>query len=189
MKRILLLTLIAVAAAWPAMSATVSGIQIADSVALGGQTLVLNGAGKRTRFFFNVYVAGLYLPSKTADARQVLSMNGPKRMSMTLMRHLSAAELSDALREGIGRNSTPAELSGIQSQLDTLIATMTAIGGANSGDLLTIDFLADGATQVGLNGLARGKPIPGGDFQRALLNVWLGQNPVQDSLKTALLGG
>jgi len=40
-----------------------------------------------------------------------------------------------------------------------------------------------------LNGRQIGAPIPGADFYRALLRVWLGDKPVQDDLKHALLGG
>ena len=32
------------------------------------------------------------------------------------------------------------------------------------------------------------KPIAGEDFYRALLRIWLGEHPVQDNLKKALLG-
>jgi hypothetical protein len=37
-------------------------------------------------------------------------------------------------------------------------------------------------------GQQRGKDIPGEDFYRALLRIWLGEKPVQDDLKQALLG-
>jgi len=81
-----------------------------------------------------------------------------------------------------------AELEVIEAQLDALVGTMNAIGSAAKGDLLTIDFLADGTTRVAINGQPRGQPIPGADFQRALLKVWLGAKPVQGDLKKALLG-
>jgi hypothetical protein len=66
---------------------------------------------------------------------------------------------------------------------------MRAIGGAKKGDVVAIDFLADGSTAVALNGKPQGKPIAGADFQRALLAVWLGGKPVQADLKKAMLGG
>ena len=37
-------------------------------------------------------------------------------------------------------------------------------------------------------GIAAGTPIAGEDFYRALLRIWLGDNPVQADLKKALLG-
>jgi len=180
--------LIYLAMSLAARAATVAGVDLADTVKLGASTLVLNGAGKREKFVFDVYVAGLYLQTHEADAAQVLGDAGPKRITMTLLRNLSAEQLSDALREGIGQNSTPAEVVALQPQVDALIAIMTAIGTAHKGDVITIDFLTDGSTVVGIGGEARGKPIPGAAFQHALLAVWLGQKPVQADLKEALLG-
>ncbi len=167
---------------------TVAGVDIADTAEVGTATLVLNGAGKREKFVFDVYVAALYLQTHEREAAQVLGDAGPKRISMTLLRNLSPEQLSDALREGIALNATPAEVSALQPQVDSLIAIMTAIGPVHKGDVLTIDFLTDGSTAVGIGGQARGKPIPGVNFQRALLAVWLGQKPVQADLKDALLG-
>ena len=187
MKHFLAGSLLICAVAATAHAATVDGIGVADSVPLGGTMLVLNGAGRRTKYFFNVYVAALYLRAHSHRAADVLADPGPKRLSMTLMRHLSAGQLIDALREGLAHNSTPAELERVRAQIDALAATMAAIGGAGTGDVLTIDFLPDGSTQVGRNGRPQGGPIAGRDFQRALLRVWLGPHPVQADLKDELL--
>jgi len=178
----------AAAAANATSTVTVAGVEIARTAQVGASTLMLNGAGKRTRFFFDVYVAGLYLSAQLGDAAGILGDPGPKRISMTLMRNLSAEQLSDALREGISLNSSPAELASLSAQIEALVGTMNLIGSAAKGDLLTIDFLADGTTRVAINGQPRGNPIPGADFQRALLKVWLGAKPVQADLKKALLG-
>jgi len=40
-----------------------------------------------------------------------------------------------------------------------------------------------------VGGKPAGSPIPGEDFYRALLRIWLGDNPVQEDLKKALRGG
>jgi hypothetical protein len=39
-----------------------------------------------------------------------------------------------------------------------------------------------------LNGAARGKPIQGEDFYRALMRIWLGDKPVDGDLKQGMLG-
>ena len=176
------------AAAAAAATETVAGVEIERTARVGASTLVLNGAGKRTKFFFDVYVAGLYLSAHLGDAAGILGDPGPKRLSMTLMRNLSAEQLSDALREGISLNSSPAELASLSAQVEALVGTMNLIGSAAKGEVLAIDFLADGTTRVAINGQPRGNPIPGADFQRALLKVWLGAKPVQADLKKALLG-
>ena len=170
-------------------AATVDQVGVADTANVGGIPLVLNGAGLRTWFFFHVYVGALYLRAHTTSAAQALADPGPKRLSMTLTRSLSADELVDALREGIARNASPAERARIAPQLDALVATMRAIGGAKEGDRIAIDFLPDGTTRITLDGRSQGRPIAGRRFQHDLLAVWLGPNPVQTDLKRALLGG
>ena len=189
MQRLLLMMLVAGAALRPAVSATVDGINVADRVQSGGTTLVLNGAGTRTRFFFKFYIAALYLPSRISSAAAILADTGPKRVTLTMMRHLSSGQFVGALHEAIARNSTPAEIAKMKPQIDALMTAMTAAGAINEGDFLTIDFLQDGTTLVGRNGRTQGAPIAGRDFQRALLKVWIGPIPAQADLKVKMLGG
>jgi long-chain acyl-CoA synthetase len=181
--------LVALAAANSVVAAEVAGVKIPDVAMVGGKTLLLNGAGKRVKIIFDVYVGALYLSERSRDGAAVLGSTAPKRMSLTLLRNLSAEQLSDALQEGIRLNAGAAELERIKAPVATLVATMQAIGKADKGNVLTIDFLPDGGTQVALNGEPKGKPIAGAEFQRALLKVWLGAKPVQADLKESLLGG
>jgi long-chain acyl-CoA synthetase len=188
MKRTLLAAVLALAVG-TAAAAEIAGVRVEDTAKVGGTDLVLNGAGKRTKLMFDVYVAALYLPAKKAAAADVLASPAPSRVSLTLMRDITADQLVEALVDGVKANTTPGELEKIKPQLDSLESTMRAIGGAKKGDVVTMDFLADGGTAVALNGKPQGKPIAGADFQRALLAVWLGGKPVQADLKKAMLGG
>ena len=43
----------------PALAAEVAGVKLDDKMSVGGQELVLNGAGIRTKAFFKVYVGSL----------------------------------------------------------------------------------------------------------------------------------
>ena len=43
-------------------------------------------------------------------------------------------------------------------------------------------------TQVLIDGKPAARPIAGEDFYRALLRIWLGDQPVQEDLKKSLLG-
>jgi hypothetical protein len=171
-------------------AAEVSGVKLEDKLRLGaaGPELVLNGAGLRTRFFVKVYAAGLYLVERKAATADVLALGGPKRVAMHMVRDLSAQQLVDALNEGVAKNNPPAEVEKLKPQLAELTGIMTALGEAKKGDVVTLDFLPDAGTRVTVNGQEKGKPIPGGELYRALLRVWLGDDPVQDDLKKALLG-
>lgn len=173
-----------------AVAAEVAGVKLEDKVSIqpGGPELVLNGAGLRTRAIFKVYVAGLYLPEKKAAAADAIAAPGPKRVSMTLMRDLKAEDLVKALNEGMEKNNSPADMAKLKSQVGELTQIMSSLGEARKGDVIALDFLPETGTRVSVNGEARGKPIAGADFYRALLRVWLGDNPVEDSLKKAMLG-
>jgi long-chain acyl-CoA synthetase len=153
---------------------------------VGGQDLVLNGAGIRTRAVFKVYVGSLYLPAKATDLAAVLA-KGPRRIQMNLLRDLAADQLVDALNDGMKDNSTAAEMAALKAQQDQLTSIMKAFGEAKEGSVVTLDFV-DGATLVGFNGAVKGT-IPGESFNRALTKIWLGDKPVQADLKKAMLGG
>ena len=165
-------------------------MQLEDRIAPGasGQELLLNGAGLRTRFFFDVYVAGLYLAQKQTAAAEAIALPGAKRVALRLLRNVSAKTLLDALNEGMQANNSAAELEALKTQLGELAALMNAIGEAKKGDSVALDFDPQSGTRVSLNGKELGKPIAGAEFYRALLRVWLGDKPVQDSLKRGLLG-
>jgi len=173
-----------------AHSAEVGGVKLEDKLQLapGGPELVLNGAGIRTRVIFKVYVAGLYLTEKKQSPADVLALGGPKRVAMTMLRDLSAQQLSEALAEGIRNNTSAAEQEALKPRIDELIGIMNALGEAKKGDAILLDFVPDAGTSVVLNGQVRGKPIAGEDFYRALLRIWLGDKPVDADLKKGLLG-
>ncbi|HEX6828471.1 MAG TPA: chalcone isomerase family protein [Burkholderiales bacterium] len=178
------------AAIGSAAAAEVAGVKLEDRATLqaGGPELVLNGAGVRTRFVIKVYVAGLYLGERKTAAADAIALGGPKRVSMTMLRELKADQLVNALNEGMEKNNPPVEMAKLKPQVGELTQIMTSLGEAKKGDVIALDFLPETGTRVALNGEARGKPIAGADFYRALLRVWLGDNPVEESLKKALLG-
>lgn len=179
-----LLALLAV----PAFAAEVAGVKVDDRIRLESAELVLNGAGLRTKAFFKVYVAGLYLAAKRTSAADVLALPGAKRVTMRMMRDLSAKQLTDALDEGFRDNTPPAEQEPLKGRLAELTAIMGALQSAKEGDVIALDWVPGSGTRVVLNGEPRGKAIAGEDFYRALLRIWLGDNPVSGSLKRALLG-
>lgn len=171
-----------------ASAAEVSGIKLAERTSVGASHLVLNGAGLRKRAFFRVYVAALYLTDKRTSTQGVLALGGPKRVSITLMRNLSARELVDALQNGIRDNSSAAEQQAVKGRIDGLVANLLAVQEGRRGDVITVDWIPVTGTQVLLNGEVKGHAIPGEDLYRALLKVWLGDHPTSTGLKKALLG-
>jgi hypothetical protein len=81
-------------------AADIGGVRVEDKASVGGQELVLNGAGVRKKVVFHVYVASLYLPQKAADLGGVLA-KGPRRIQLDMLRTLSADALIEALDDGL----------------------------------------------------------------------------------------
>ncbi|MGA8006615.1 MAG: chalcone isomerase family protein [Burkholderiales bacterium] len=184
----LLLAVVALAAALPAAAAEVAGVKFADQIEAGGKQLVLNGAGLRRKFIFKVYAMALYVPARTADAAAAIDARGPKRVEIAMLRDVDAKTFSDALREGIEANHSEAEVKAIEPQIGQLEAVMQRVGTAKEGMRIMLDWAPGTGTQVSIDGAPADAPIPGEDFYRALLRIWLGPHAVQSDLKRALLG-
>lgn len=167
-------------------AAEVAGVKIEERIKLGSADLVLNGAGLRSKVFIKVYIGALYVTQKASTAAILLDTSSPRRMSLRLLRDLDADALYGALRDGLKDNNSEAELLALKAPVDQFADLMKKIGNARSGDTVAIDFTSDGVG-VSLNGEARGK-VSSAPFARTLLKVWLGDNPVDASLKKALLG-
>jgi len=80
-------------------------------------------------------------------------------------------------------------MKSLAPRIAQLVAIMAEMKVAKEGMAITLDWIPDSGTQVTVAGKSSGKPIEGEDFYRGLLRIWLGEKPVQDDLKKALLGG
>ena len=163
----------------------IKGVKVDEKVQVGGNTLVLNGAGIRTKMVFKVYVAALYLTQKQTDANAVISDTGNKRVSMHFLRELDAETLLKGMNEGFADNNDAAEMSAIEPQMKQFRDMMTSAKEVKKGDVIVLDFTSAG-TQVNINGRSLGV-VEGEAFNQALLRVWLGSNPVDAPLKKAML--
>jgi len=65
---------------------------------------------------------------------------------------------------------------------------MLKAGDAQKGAVIQLDYVPGQGTHITLSGKALGPDIAGEDFYRALLKIWLGDNPSDNSLKRDLLG-
>jgi len=173
-----------------AVAAEVEGVRLPDTVRLseGGPELLLNGAGVRTRVFFRVYIGALYLQQKTGSASSAIADSGAKRIEMHVLRDITADQFYSSLNDGLKANHAPAELAKIEPQLKQLEAIFQAVKATRDGDVIRLDYVPSAGTRVTVNGENKGI-VPGEEFNRSLLRVWLGSQPVDAALKKAMLGG
>ncbi|MDQ6996423.1 MAG: chalcone isomerase family protein [Mariprofundus sp.] len=171
----------------PALSQAleIEGVTLPDTIQLQGKTLQLNGAGIRTKFFFDIYVGGLYLEQHASQAKTILADTGNKRITMNfLYGEVDKEKLTDGWEEGFEKNQSPKHLQNLKDRLNRFNQMFTS---ARRGDSVVFDFFSDGSTHVSFNGSEKGS-IEGLDFQQALLAVWLGKKPADNDLKKAMLG-
>lgn len=172
-------------------AAELEGVNLDDHVRVDGHEIQLNGIAVRTRYqFFKVYVAGLYLPQKTSAAQTAIDSPGAKRISLTMLRSADANEFVASIDHGLRANNTAAELAAAKPQVDALYEKIRAVKDANKGMRIVLDYSPSStSTTLFVDGAAQGGPMTGEAFYRALLRIWLGEKPVQEDLKKALLGG
>lgn len=186
MKR-LITTVLAALSVSLAFAVEVEGVNFDDKIKVGSSDLVLNGTGVRSKFGKR-YVAALYVPAKSADANTILSAKGAKRVLLHLLKDGDGKTFAKAFAGGIDDNTTGADLTAVQDRAKVFSETIVSLGDVKEGSKIAIDFVPEKGTQVSINGKPQGKEIPGEDFYKALLKVWLGEDPVQKDLKAGLLG-
>ena len=163
----------------------VAGVDVPQSVTIENKALVLNGAGIRKKFFFKIYVGALYLPVKHTTVNSILNDAGGKRIVMSfLYKEVTAEDLVNGWNDGFTGNSSAKELKALQERINQFNSLFTTV---HTGDEIRLDYLPGKGTQVSLNGTLKGS-VPGEDFSKALLKIWLGSKPADKGLKKAWLG-
>ena len=164
-----------------------AGVDIAQQASMSGlqKPLQLNGAGVRTKFFFKIYIGALYLPEKQKNANLILKSETPNRILMHFIYdEVSKEKLVNAWQEGFENNTEKAEFKELKDRLAKFNNMFSSV---HAGDVVLLDYLPGKGTFVSIKGVDKGV-IKGADFNRALLAVWLGDDPVTEDLKEAMLG-
>jgi len=164
-------------------AADLAGVTMPDTAQVGSTTLVLNGLGLRTKIVVKVYVAGLYLPRKSADASGIIMADAPKRLVMQFVRGVSKNQLTDAFNESFNDNAREARKA-VGADIDRFLAALEPV---KDGDQMIFTYIPDAGTTFAINGKEK-LTIPGLSFSQALFSVWLGPKPPTAGLKKGLLG-
>lgn len=162
----------------------VAGVQIDDGLMLVDKKLSLNGAGIRTKFVFDIYVAAFYTVDSVSKISDI-NMTQPMRMAMHFVYdEVSKEKLTDAWDDGFEDNISSSELAKLKDRIQSFNALFETV---KKGDVILLDYLPVTGTTVTINSQQKGI-VQGSDFYLALLMIWLGEDPVGDDLKDALLG-
>jgi hypothetical protein len=105
-----------------------------------------------------------------------------------LQDEITAEQLIAALHDGLAANNQPPELAPLERRIRDLAGIIRQVGKVSQGGTILLDYLPGIGTRFTINGIPR-LTIPGEDFNKAMLRIWLGDRPVDGRLKTALLAG
>ncbi|RME24697.1 MAG: hypothetical protein D6798_10625 [Deltaproteobacteria bacterium] len=180
MLRILMLALLL---SRPASAGELAGVTLPDTATVGGQTLVLNGMGLREKYFVDVYVGGLYLPSRTTSGETAIAEPGPKRIVMHFIyKTVTRDQMAETFEEGIAKVEGGEALAPRMQKLEGLLTDV------HKGDEVVLDYIPGTGTVLSINGTTKGT-IEGEDFMRAIWSIYVGPNPANQKLKKGMLGG
>lgn len=171
-----------------AVSASLEGLQFDDQVRLANRDLHLNGLGVRAVFIFKAFVAGLYLGDKASEGQAAVHHPGPKRLQLRMLVEIGANDIKNALVNGMRKNVSAAQWALMQGRAAEFSRTIDAIGLTRPGDTISLDYLPERGLLLAVNDIPRGGAIAGQDFYAALLEIFVGDDPVDLGLKRGLLG-
>lgn len=166
----------------------VGGVKFEDTIDQRGAKLVLNGAGVRYKAVFKVYSAGLYLPKKASTSEEALTLAGPKRISITMLRDIDSNELGKLFTRGVEDNAPKTEMSKLIPGLLRMGQIFSDQKKLATGDGIIIEWVPGTGGVLTVKGIPQGEPFKEQEFFAALLRIWLGPNPADWKLKDALLG-
>jgi hypothetical protein len=173
----------AVVLALPAVAKEVAGVQFPETATVEGKELKLNGVGLRKKVVFKVYAAGLYLQNPSPSGPQAIASDQVKRVRMSMLRELDKKTITEAIVDGFKKNAGD-KLPALQQRLDTFTS---AIPDLKKGDELVLTYVPGKGTTIESKG-GQKISVEGKDFADALFSVWLGKDPVDESLKDGMLG-
>ncbi len=170
-----------------AQSADVVGVHYPQAIKIEGNSLTLNGSGVSYRAVAKLYTVGLYVPQKSSQADAIFGNAGPKQLRFVMLQGMRVDELGKVITKGIENNSSREEFFKLIPSIRTMGEQFSRIKRLNPGDVFAIEYLPKRGTMFFVNGQPAGLPLDDGLFFPAILRTWLGQRPVTQDLKDALL--
>ncbi|MHB8346413.1 MAG: chalcone isomerase family protein [Acidiferrobacterales bacterium] len=179
----LMLALVLAVATATASAAELAGVRLSDTLTVGRTPLELNGIGLRTKYYFRIYVGGLYLARPSTDPAAIIAADAPKALVMQFVRDINRSKLVEAYREAFAANA-PALMSQQKASVDRFLAFLPDV---KNGERLSFTY-QPGKGSTFRAGNSKTLLIPGKSFADLYLMVFIGPRPPTARFKKELLG-
>ncbi len=164
---------------WAASS---KGIEYEDRITIHGNPLTLHGIGLlKWKYLVKVYLVGLYKPQHEPVGR--ILDNIPKRLEFYFFVDMKASDFQDTGFELMARNIGEDKAKAFSNELAAFNELYQDV---KSGSRYTISHLPGKGLEMSLDNKVLGI-VKGDAFANAYLSIWLGPDPVSESLKEEML--
>ncbi len=154
-------------------------------VEISGQNLVKQGEGTRKKAFISLYNAALYVGTPGAEAQSIIDADDAMAIRLKIVSgFISSKKMKQAMNDGF-ELSTQGNTAPLKTQIDRFATGFS--DEIKKQDVFDIVYLPGKGTGVFKDGKEK-VVVEGLPFKKALFAIWLGQEPVQKSLKTGLMG-
>lgn len=185
MKKLLTTLILSLFVTLPTQALTIKGVDVKESMKLDNQVLVLNGAGIRTKWFVEGYIAALYLSEKTTDSQAVIEADEPMAVRLIITSGMiTPKRMSDSTRDGFV-SSTGGNIAPIKNEIDELISAFK--DSVEEGDVFDLVYKPEVGVTVFRNGEEKAQ-VEGLEFKKALLGIWISERGIQKSLRKNMMG-
>jgi hypothetical protein len=171
----------------------IQGIPLDENVTVGGQQLVLNGAGYRKRGYFKIDVTALYAQAKYNTIEALEKAPGPKRVELAILQDISGPQASKYFLIDFEASAQPQEFAQLINEVSEVGAIYSSLPKLKKGDIVNIDWIPGKGLLTYLNGqivTVRGAPmtpINNELLSRIMLRMYVAGKTPQE-LRDNLLG-
>ena len=185
MKQLLTMLMLSLMVSLPTQALTLKGVDVKESIKLENQELVLNGAGVRTKWFVEGYIAALYLTEKTNIAESVIEADAPMAVRLIITSNMiTPKRMTDSTRDGFV-SSTGGNIAPIENEVEELISAFK--DKVEEGDVFDLVYLPNHGVTVYRNGEEKTN-VKGLEFKKALFGIWISERGIQKSLRKKMMG-
>ena len=166
-----------------AAGATIEGVLFSDRHQTGSDTLAVRGVGiLKYLAVIKVYATAFYLPEGVASNDALRDV--PKRLEIHYFQPIKTGDFARSTEVWIRKNVDEKTYESLRERVARINALYEDV---RPGDTYSLTYKAGRGTELALNGTPKGV-IEGVDFAAAMFSIWIGPHPLNESLRSALLG-
>lgn len=152
------------------------------------RNLILNGAGLRELLWIDIYACGLYLKTPETDPLKIINKDETMIVRMDILsKAVSHSKMVKAFHKGFIDGNDKNVVLKLQPEIDSFLKHINGVT-LKVGDKIDVVYEPKIGVSLYINYNKIGT-VGGLDFKKAILNIWLSNNPVDGSLKVELLDG